>query len=199
MDKIKCNYCGKTFLRDKGDYDRKRYKGSYCDLQCKANAYKTSVTKPCGWCGKSVTTYLAEYKRSKSGYIFCNRSCAVSYNNTQKRKSRRSKCERLLCDLLVAEFPSLKIDPTNKTMLDGYEVDIAIPDLKLGIEWNGVVHFKPIYGQTKLDNIQKRDIEKQKIASQKGINLIVVPDLVSTKAKVKEAFADICKIIRNQL
>ena len=82
-------------------------------------------------------------------------------------------------------------------MLDGYEVDIAIPDLNLGIEWNGIIHYKPIYGQAKLSNIQQRDAEKQKIAEEKGISLIVIPDLVSTQARVKEAFTQVSKIIRS--
>ncbi len=82
-------------------------------------------------------------------------------------------------------------------MLDGYEVDIAIPELNLGIEWNGIVHFKPIYGQAKLTKIQKRDQEKQKIAENKEISLVVITDLVSTKAKVNEAFVQICAIIRS--
>lgn len=82
-------------------------------------------------------------------------------------------------------------------MLDGYETDIAIPSLSLGIEWNGIVHFKPIYGQDRLSKIQRKDQEKQKIAQKKGISLIVIPDLVSTMARVKEAFVQVSKIIRN--
>ncbi len=82
-------------------------------------------------------------------------------------------------------------------MLDGYEIDIAISDLNLGIEWNGIVHFKPIYGQDKLNKIQQRDREKLTIAENKGISLIVISDLVSTESRLKEAFAQISKIIRS--
>ncbi len=76
-----------------------------------------------------------------------------------------------------------------------HEVDISIPELSLGIEWNGIVHFKPIYGESKFKKILKRDKEKQEIAKRKDINLIVIPDLVSTKVRVKEAFVEICQII----
>lgn len=82
-------------------------------------------------------------------------------------------------------------------MLDGLEADIAIPELKLAIEWNGIVHFKPIYGRSKLARIRQKDAEKQKIANDKDINLIIIPDLVSTKSKVQEAFVEISKIIRS--
>lgn len=100
-----------------------------------------------------------------------------------------------LASLLQDEYPNLNVLTTDKKLLDGYEVDIAIPSIGLAIEWNGIVHFKPIYGQIKLDKIQKRDAEKLKIASKKKINLVVIPDLVSTEVRVKEAFVEICKII----
>lgn len=81
-------------------------------------------------------------------------------------------------------------------MLDGLEVDIGIPSLKTAIEWNGIVHYKPIYGDQRLTEVQQRDAEKQKRASAKGINLIVVSDLVSTPARVREAFSEISGILQ---
>ena len=89
----------------------------------------------------------------------------------------------------------MKLIPNDKEMLGGYEADIAIPSLKLCIEWNGIVHYEPIYGTKKLNNIQQRDTEKKQIAVKNGINLIVIPDLVSSAKYVKEAFQNIRKII----
>jgi len=43
--------------------------------------------------------------------------------------------------------------------------------------------------------VQSIDAEKQKRAAEKGINLIVIPDLVSTKENVLRAFEEIKKII----
>ena len=142
---------------------------------------------------------LSQSKKSKSGKFFCNSSCAASYNNKLKRKSRRSKIEIKFYNLLVQEFPNLDILSSDKTMLDGYEADIAIPSLKLAIEWNGIVHFKPIYSQTKLDKIQTRDAEKLEIASNKDINLIVIPDLVSNDKILQQAFNDVKVIIKKLL
>ncbi len=84
-------------------------------------------------------------------------------------------------------------------MLDGLEVDVSIPSLKLAIEWNGIVHFKPIYGNYQLNKIQNRDVEKLKIASNKNINLIVIPDLVSNDKILKQAFNDVKNIINKLL
>jgi very-short-patch-repair endonuclease len=205
-----CTNCGKTGFRHNRQHPRHKIKHAnkigkpwrwdgnhFCNRLCKGEYYhKTNtITKPCTWCGKIVTRGLGELKKNLSRDIFCDSSCSASYHNTKRRKSRRSKSEKLLFDLLVAEFTDMKILANDKEMLNGYEVDIALPEIKLAIEWNGIVHFKPIYGQTKLDNIQQRDVEKQKIAQKKGINLIVVPDLVSKDHYVREAFQKIKKII----
>ncbi len=74
---------------------------------------------------------------------------------------------------------------------------ITIPEISLGIEWNGIVHYKPIYGKLKLAKIQQRDAEKAKLAQEKGIHFIVIPDLVSTEQKVREAFLSIVPIVKN--
>ncbi len=100
---------------------------------------------------------------------------------------------------MSSEFPTLSIICNDKKVLDGYEIDIYIPSLKLGIEWNGVVHHKPIYGKKKLDRIQQIDLEKSIMCKSKEIELVVVSDLVSNDTKIKEAFFDISKIIRNKL
>jgi hypothetical protein len=81
-------------------------------------------------------------------------------------------------------------------MLDGLEVDVAIPSLKLAIEWNGIVHFKPIYGEDKLLKVQNKDTEKLKIAANKNINLIVISDIVSNDKILKQAFNDTKNIIK---
>ncbi len=199
---IQCNRCKKFFHPNRSykyDHSLRGIKRTFCSTQCSVLFFDKKISITCHVCGKQKTRKLSQISRSKSGYNFCSKSCSVSFNNTQKRNSRRSKVEKALFDLLVAEFPQLHFSPGDKTMLDGYEVDIAIPELNLGIEWNGIVHFKPIYGQTKLTKIQQRDQEKQKIAEVKGISLLVITDLVSTKARVNEAFAQISDIIRSTL
>lgn len=200
--KAQCDYCNKKFIPNRNyeyDHSVNGLQSTFCSSKCDGLAHTKQVSITCHLCGKKKFRKLSQLNRSKSGYNFCSRSCAVSFNNTQKRKSRRSKVEEALFRLLVAEFPELSFVPSDKTMLDGFEIDIAVPDLKLGIEWNGIVHFKPIYGEIRLSEIQRRDREKQKVAESKGISLIVVPDLVSTSARVKEAFVQVSKIIRSAL
>lgn len=209
--KLECSICGTEFeklendlpevksLRSCGKNHPNGYTWSgqyYCSRKCQYEGKITAVTVECGWCHEPVTRVLNQAKSSKSGLVFCNQSCACSYNNTQKRKSRRSKCEKMLFNLLCKEFPTLDIIPNDKEMFDGYECDIAIPSLSFGIEWNGVVHYKPIYGDEKLTAIKQIDKRKQEIAAEKKINLVVIPDLVSNEKYVLESFYNIKKIIK---
>ncbi len=170
----------------------------FCSQKCHHNYCKKRIQTICCTCNKSLEIKLREVKKSKTKRFFCSKSCAATYNNKLKRKSRRSKIEAKFYNLLVKEFPNLNILANDKTMLDGLEVDIAVPSLKLAIEWNGIVHFKPIYGQTKLDKIQNKDTEKLKIAANKNINLIVILDLVSNDKILKQAFSQ-CKDIISKL
>jgi len=166
----------------------------FCSQKCRHKYYTTSKKVKCSNCRKYIHRIPSQLKIVKNS--FCNSSCAATYNNKLKRKSRRSKIEIKFYNLLVKEFPNLSILSNDKTMLDGLEADIAIPSLKLAIEWNGIVHFKPIYGQTKLDNIQNNDTKKLEIASNKNINLIVIPDLVSNDKILQKAFNDVKNIIK---
>lgn len=207
MKKIKliCCNCNKKYEKPwyrspehRSKYHKKIYK-NYCSIQCKLIGYNQQVTTSCKWCGEIITKGKNEIKKSLSGNIFCSRSCSASFNNTQKRKSRRSKCEKKLFDLLIESLPYVEFIPNDKKLLDGYEIDIAIPDLKLGIEWNGIVHYKPIYGLEKLKKIQQNDAIKQKLAIEKEIELITIPDLVSNDKYIKEVFFKIKEIITNKI
>jgi hypothetical protein len=205
--KTKCHFCGKEFMRKNCDSPKHRSNRSnkqgyvlsgkeFCSKTCFYKSVNKKVTVPCAWCGKEVIKGQSDLRKTKSGKSFCSSSCGASFNNTQRRKSRRSKCEKMLCEMLVLEFPNMSIIANDRDLLDGFEVDISLPEIKLAIEWNGIIHFKAIYGTDKLAKIQNRDDQKIKIAKEKGITLIVVPDLVSTEAYVKEVFQEIKKTIK---
>ena len=196
LSKTTCDFCKIEFFKD--TFDFKRTKHNFCSKKCfnKHDKLTNSIITNCGLCKKKIRSIISRQQSSKSGEVFCSQSCAASYNNKLKRKSRRSKIEAKFYNLLVKEFPQLNILPNDKTMLDGLEADIAIPSLKLAIEWNGIVHFKPIYGQQKLDNIQNKDARKLQIAINKNINLIVIPDLVSNDKILQQAFNDVKNIIK---
>lgn len=167
----------------------------FCSKKCKDQFANKRKEFCCGWCNKEFSKTRAESGKSKSGFEFCSRSCSISYNNTIRRRTRRSKSEILLYNLISEKYPELNILPNDKTLLGGLEVDIGIPKLNMAIEWNGVVHYKPIFGQEKLTKIKSIDAKKKRIAKNKGINLLIIKDLVSKSSYVHEKFLEICKII----
>jgi hypothetical protein len=136
-----------------------------------------------------------DLKKMRNGRGFCSRSCAVSFNNKLKRKSRRSKVEVKFFQLLCARFPDLTMLPNDKTLIPGLETDIAIPSLKIAVEWNGIVHFEPIYGHEKLSAIQRKDAEKKLKATELGIHLIIISDFASDSKTVSEAFEQVSEFI----
>ena len=56
----------------------------------------------------------------------------------------------------------------------GSELDFFFPDLKLAVELNGPLHYSPIYGQRKLDQILANDKQKAAKCLNRGIELVVV-------------------------
>ena len=80
-------------------------------------------------------------------------------------------------------------------MLDGLELDIWLPSLKLGIEWNGIYHYKPIRGDQALQRIQSADERKKIICKEKNIKLIVIEDMTSHKKFIAETIDIIIKEI----
>ena len=54
----------------------------------------------------------------------------------------------------------------------GSELDIYVPSLKLAFEIQGIFHYEPIFGQEKLDQIQKNDKDKIDKCSKLNIELI---------------------------
>jgi hypothetical protein len=49
-----------------------------------------------------------------------------------------------------------------------------MPQLKIGIELNGIIHYEPIYGEDTLIRIQKNDKRKMITCFELGIELIVI-------------------------
>lgn len=106
--------------------------------------------------------------------------------------------EKKLFSKLQSEFPELEFIANDKIVLNGLELDIYIPSLRIGIEWNGIVHFKPIYGIDKLSAVQQRDKMKADAAITNKIDLIIVSDLVSNDSFLEQTFYEIAKYIRSR-
>ena len=70
-----------------------------------------------------------------------------------------------------------------------------IPSLKLAFEVQGIFHYEPIFGQEKLEQIQKNDLEKIQKCKELDITLICINTTTqkSFSKKSSEPFLNILK------
>lgn len=202
---LKCIHCQKEFLRKKRDIvcalRRIRNQmgvrdGSSCSSVC--GIRHRSVVEgrgksevACKGCGK----ILLKYNRvlQKQSNHFCDQSCSASFNNKHKKGgNRRSKLEKWLEEMLTQRYNRLEISYNQKDAIDS-ELDIFIPELKLAFELNGIFHYEPIYGDSKLNQIRNNDDHKIRACFEKSIELCVIDTSKQSyfKPKTSQKFLDI--------
>lgn len=99
----------------------------------------------------------------------------IQQNNSKKCCKIGSKNE-LLCYKLLRTIYS-NIIHHDYSLVKNLEIDISIPKLKIAINWDGIVHRKPIYGEKSLNNVIKKDNIKNNELIKKGwTNIIVIDD-----------------------
>lgn len=167
-----CNQCNETYFRSKKDIlDTFNRYGTYpvgCSKLCISRLKRIKVN--CKNC--NIILYKLKHQVSNLCNNFCSRSCSATYNNKNKTYgTRRSKLEKYLEEQLTNLYPDLKILYSNKEII-GSELDIYIPSLKLAFEIQGIFHYKPIFGQEKLEQIQRNDLEKVNKCKELNIKLI---------------------------
>lgn len=178
---------------------RERNQQFFCSQKCAKLYSKKSQTISCDTCGKQFEKRLSEIKKTK--HHFCSQSCAAIYHNSHKNYgSRRSKLEQFLEEKLTEHFSGLKC-LYNDVQTIGSELDILFPAIKLAIQLNGPLHYKPIYGQEKLSRILGIDKNKRKTCKMLGINLIEI-DVSKDKnldATKNSRWQEVSLIISNQI
>ena len=173
---IECVICKTTFNTSKKDIlSLVLYKNSpakFCSFSCHAKLNTLSKSVACVCCNKIFVKKNGHIKKSPNH--FCSRSCAATFNNKNKTHGTRvSKLELYLQEQLTLLYPNLEILYSNKQTI-GSELDIYIPSLKLAFEIQGIFHYEPIFGQEKLEQIQKNDLEKVAKCQELNIKLICI-------------------------
>jgi hypothetical protein len=74
---------------------------------------------------------------------------------------------------LRVEFPHPTVRCNDHDLIN-VELDFYLPELRLAIELNGIVHYQPIYGEKKLRRVQEIDREKLARCWSIGVELFVV-------------------------
>ena len=173
---LACLSCNKKFIQSKQLICRslKQYANAgYCSRKCCNSDKSTSIQIKCKECNKEITKSPSQIKKNKN--CFCSYGCATKFRNRNKTTGyKRSKMEVYLEHKIRTTYPSLNLCCNETKLLDGLELDFYFPDLKLGIELNGITHYEPIYGIDRL--ARSKDSDKRKMIScyEKGIELAVI-------------------------
>ena len=175
---LQCYVCNETFYKTKfvinryGKYYSNRGCGKYCSLQCEGRGKTTALIVKCKNCEAEFSKLQNQIRHSPNH--FCSKSCAATYNNTHKTTgSRISKLELWLKEKLSIKYPKMNILYCNKSTINS-ELDIYIPSLKLAFELNGIYHYEPIHGVSKLQQIQTNDNRKFQACLEHGIELCII-------------------------
>lgn len=201
---LQCEFCHESFWRTKKEIlyyqqGRKGSKGNFCSFACIGkNKSKNlpAITCICGHCGKEFCKSPAQFKKSKNH--FCSQSCfGFYYNANHKKGITRSKLEVWLERELHQLFPNLEII-FNHREKGITELDIYIPSLCLAFELNGVVHYKPIYGEEKLQRTQLNDQRKVIACREQNISLSII-DVSWIKQLTEEGKSQILNLITSSI
>ena len=197
---LKCHLCNCMFniskrILLKNFFPKRKNAKKYCSRKCQNQSMIKKIEVECKNCSKFFKKLPRVIKKHPNN--FCSSSCSASYNNRHKTFGiRRSKMEILLEELIIEKFSNLNYSINNKNIIQS-ELDFYFPDLKFAIELNGIFHYKPIYGEEKLEQIKNNDKQKIIKCREHGIELCVI-DIsevkylnTSMKEKYKLIFTEI--------
>lgn len=201
---LKCEYCFKTFQREKKcikyALNNPMKSPNFCSNKCKCNANITKQLVKCANCETEFLKRLSNIRSNKND--FCSLSCSASYNNKHKTSgNRRSKLEKYIEEHLTILLPNIEICYNKKDAI-GSELDIYIPSLQLAFELNGIFHYEPIFGNKKLNQIVNGDVSKYNECIKHNIDLCIID--TSQQKYFKEStsiqyFTIISNIIKERL
>lgn len=109
-----------------------------------------------------VSEYIPDFHWNKSKFI------------------KTSKTQIKIYDIISSKYDESLFNHKHKLLRSSVsnrllELDIFIPSINLGIEYQGEQHFKPNKcwgGEVALKSLQERDLEKEKLCKKHAINLI---------------------------
>jgi Zn finger protein HypA/HybF involved in hydrogenase expression len=106
-----------------------------------------------------------EFSQRAGNHIHLQNGCPKCANAI-----RTSKGEKSLLKLVTSHYDG-KVDENNRQALGGQEIDVYLPDLRLGFEYHGIYwHLETVRGR-------KFHYNKWKLARDQGIRLIQIYDI----------------------
>lgn len=174
----KCVSCGKIFIRPKYRIC-KSSKRLYCTKICANHAkYRGGKFVNCEVCNKEIWRRPSALLKN----IFCSRRCFGTFtaHHFLQNPESVSKPERYIQSRLKdkigldTHFNRRNLLPEKDGLISGLELDVYIPELKLGIELNGPFHYIPLGGSGRLEMQRRNDKRKIQLCESNGIHLVTI-------------------------
>lgn len=120
---------------------------------------------------------------------------------SREKANRGSKNENMVAALLAESGYKIMQRTNQYTPRNLFEIDIAIPGKHIAIEWDGVAHFEPIYGDKNLKRTVDKDKRKNKVLIKNGWTVIRCRDHSTSHsvAFCQRAVDNIIKLINSKL
>ena len=135
---------------------------------------REKIVSKVSWC--KICGHLI--KNSKR--ITCSTTCKhISFQDGGKKssllKTRRSKDEIKLFELCKSHYHSVR---HNEPLVEGWDADIIIDDIRTAILWNGPWHYKQMLGLNNhsLKQVQNRDKIKINLLESAGWKVMIFED-----------------------
>jgi len=137
---------------------------------------------------------LTNEERKNHPWVMAGRKASL------ESSKKGSKNQMHAFKLLKEKFPD-KNWIYNHVIHNEWQIDIAAPEEKLFIEWDGRYHFVPIHGKNNLNNRINRDKIKNKILTKElnGCLIRIIDEGRENEKFVEEKINQISHIIKNNL
>jgi hypothetical protein len=198
IDSSVCLICGITFeFKVKPSIKSRKYCSNKCigTMSSKTRVHKDKLLNEkcpkekcqiilidsltCLGCGILFETPSSKPKK------YCSK-CARTINS-------RSKNEIYFSELCKEWFSNVL---ENEKMFDGWDSDVILPDKKIAIAWNGSCHYKQIWNNQSLKQVQSRDKIKTKIIEKYGYDFYVIQDMGKANKKFVEEQFEIFRLMQ---
>lgn len=215
---VKCKTCLKELSINAYSLKKSKTKNFYCNHSCRAkttnkgrnhtastkNKIRTTLaltrpkkTRLCVICNSEIT--VKRFRKTCSDKCLSERNKITGSQGGKKSSQSpftrrgRSRNEIYMYEQLLKYFPKAL---HNKRMFGEFDADIIIEELKVAIHWNGPLHYKPLFGEVLLENIQKRDVLRYGAIEQAGYTNWIIDDINNTGFNPDKVQKELIKFLK---
>ncbi len=168
---------------------KNRYGNKRIKTHCKMCDNILSKGNKSGYCNHHYSIYRVLSEETKEKQRESGRK-----SSEIQRETRRSKNEKLFCEMCEQHFKNVK---HNEPIFNGWDADIILEDLKIAVLWNGKWHYESIGGHS-VEQVQNRDQIKLKEIKIFGYTAYIIKDMGKYNLSlVQEEFDKFYKLFGN--